>query len=263
MGLTGAGFTLAFGAPAPYIKVMADNLPDRNAGKAEIDAFLKKAGDVAERLREGPKGRLIFALDATASRQPTWDMASHLQRNMFEATRDIGGLGLQVCFFRGFGEFRASPWSAAADDIGRRMTTVTCMAGRTQIAKVLRHALNEAAEARVDALIYVGDMVEENPKVLAELAGEMGLRGLKAFLFHEGGDRASAQIFRQIADLSGGAYCPFDAGSAGRLKALLTAVAVYAGGGRKALLRLAGDGIGDDDGARLLLAAIDRHGARP
>ena len=41
--------------------------------------------------------------------------------------------------------------------------------------------------------------------------------------------------FRQIAELSGGAYAPFNSSSAEELKNLLAAVAVYAAGGRKAL----------------------------
>ena len=38
-----------------------------------------------------------------------------------------------------------------------------------------------------------------------------------------------------MARLSGGACCPFDAGSARQLRELLRAVAVYAAGGQRAL----------------------------
>ena len=51
-----------------------------------------------------------------------------------------------------------------------------------------------------------------------------------------GGAGATAErAFKEIARLTRGAYCHFDAGSAGQLRALLAAVAVYATGGRKAL----------------------------
>jgi hypothetical protein len=56
-------------------------------------------------------------------------------------------------------------------------------------------------------------------------------------MFHEGGDARAGQGFRQIAKLTKGAYCPFDAGSASQLRDLLSAVAVYAAGGRLALER--------------------------
>jgi len=56
-----------------------------------------------------------------------------------------------------------------------------------------------------------------------------------AFVFHEGGEPHAASAFRQIARLTNGAYCPFDAASARQLKELLSAVAVYAAGGRRAL----------------------------
>ena len=41
---------------------------------------------------------------------------------------------------------------------------------------------------RVDALVFVGDAMEENVDRLCQLAGELGLNGVPIFLFHEGGD---------------------------------------------------------------------------
>jgi hypothetical protein len=54
-------------------------------------------------------------------------------------------------------------------------------------------------------------------------------------MFLEGRDANATTVFGEIARLSGGAFCPFDAGSAAQLRELLTAVAVFASGGRKAL----------------------------
>jgi hypothetical protein len=120
------------------------------------------------------------------------------------------------------------------------MSAVTCLGGQTQILRTLRHALTETQARRVHALVFVGDAVEEPPDPICHVAGELGLRGTPVFVFHEGAEPNAANIFRQVAKLSGGAYAPFDSGSAAALAELLRAVAVFAAGGRAALSRLAG-----------------------
>lgn len=202
------------------------------------------AGEVASflaKLKAAPKpgeggGRLIFALDATASRQPSWDQASHLQAEMFQSAAALGGLSVQLVFYRGYRECKASPWMSDTGSLLRRMTAVTCRAGHTQIERILRHAAKEARKARIAALVFVGDAVEEAVDDLGDAAGELGLLGLPCFLFHEGGNPRVRQVFEEIARLSGGACCAFDANSPDQLKALLGAVAAYAAGGRKAML---------------------------
>jgi hypothetical protein len=178
---------------------------------------------------------LIFALDATASREPTWDQAMRIQSAMFTETRDLGGLQVQLCFYRGVAEFDASPWCSEARELLGLMSRVRCAAGLTQIGRVLTHALDETGRTRVNALIFVGDCMEEGDDALAGLASRLGFRGLPAFVFQEGGDPQAERCFRQIANLSGGAYAPFDAKSPQVLRDLLSAVAVYAAGGRQAL----------------------------
>ena len=59
-----------------------------------------------------------------------------------------------------------------------------------------------------------------------------------AVLFQEGHDPTAEQAFREIARLTGGAWCRFDPGAAAQLRELLRAAAAYAAGGREALLRL-------------------------
>lgn len=184
------------------------------------------------------RGRLIFAMDATASREPTWDQAAQIQGRMFEETAALGGLDVQLCHYRGYGEFEAGPWCASAGDLLGRMTAVSCRAGQTQLEKVLRHALAETRRKRVQALVFVGDSMEEDVDRLGGLAGQLGVLGLPLFLFHEGRDREAGHAFARLARLSGGAVCPFDAGSASQLRELLGAVAVYAAGGRQALQAL-------------------------
>lgn len=204
------------------------------SSRQEIDAFLGK-------LRATPKGgaggRLIFALDATASREPTWDQASHLQAQMFSETAALGGLAIQLCYYRGFGEFHASPWLTNTGQLLQQMTRVRCLGGHTQIEKLLRHASREAktGKQKINALVFIGDCVEEPVDQLASAAGELGLLGIPAFLFQEGDDPAARRAFQHIAQLTGGAHCPFDAGAAQQLKDLLSAVAVFAAGGQRAL----------------------------
>jgi hypothetical protein len=212
-----------------------NRLPQQAPGSHEVDAFLDKLARVPAPRAGGARGRLLFAIDATASRQPTWDRASRLQGEMFQATRDLGGLAVQVAYYRGLAEFRATGWVEDSAALVRAMAGVRCEGGETQIERVLRHALIETKRAKVNAVVFVGDAVEEEEGVLAKLAGELGLLGVPLFVFHEGGEPRAAAILRELARLSGGAYCPFDSRSADQLKELLGAVAVYAAGGRRAL----------------------------
>ncbi len=158
---------------------------------------------------------------------------------MFEACAALGGLGVQLVYFRGFGECRASGWVGDARKLTSLMTGIACQGGETQIRRVLAHVRDEAARQPVRAFVFVGDAMEEDADALCKLAGELGLKGVKAFMFQEGHDPAAEATFREIARLTGGAYARFDAGSADRLLALLKAAATYAAAGRQALERLA------------------------
>ena len=215
------------------------NVPAKASSEAEVDAFLRKVAMAPVNKVPGQRGRLIFAMDATASRQPTWDHASHIQGEMFAATADLGGLEIQLAYYRGFGEFKASPWLTDSEPLLRLMTSTYCLAGETQVRKVLRHAINETGRKKVDAMVFVGDSIEEDIDQLGALAGELGLLGVPAFMFHEGDNPIAGFAFRQIALLTNGACCRFDASSARTLRNLLSAVAVYAAGGRQALEDLA------------------------
>ena len=218
----------------------------------DIDAFLhemKALGPAAG----GTRGRLIFALDATMSRQPTWDTACRLQADMFRETAAIGGLDVQLVYFRGFDECRASKWVSDPAALAGLMSRIGCRGGHTQIRKVLGHALTETEKRRVQALVYVGDCMEEDMDELCHRAGRLGLLGVPAFMFQEGRDARAERAFREIARLTRGAYCGFDAGAAGQLRALLKAVAAYAAGGHAALERHA-RGAGPE--ARLLIAQL-------
>jgi hypothetical protein len=215
--------------------------PARPGPTAEVAAFLDKVARMpAARPASARPGRLVFAVDATASRQPAWDRACALTGEMFLATRDLGGLAVSLAYWRGFGEFAATPFLTDGAELARRMSGVSVLGGHTQILRALRHALAETQRDKVGALVLVGDAVEEDIDALCHAAGELGLRGTPVFCFHEGGNAIAGNAFRQIAKVSGGAYAPFDSAAAGTLRDLLRAVAVFAAGGRAALARLGG-----------------------
>jgi len=215
--------------------VAGDKKLPSTSSSADVDAFLRKVAAAPAPPPTGERGRLLFAMDATASREPTWDRASHIQAEMFKETAALGGLDIQLAYYRGFGEFKATPWASDSKTLLKRMTGVFCLAGHTQIAKVLKHAIAETKRKKVNAVVFVGDCLEEDVDALGHLAGELGILGVPCFLFHEGHDPIARRAFQQIAKLSGGACCPFDANSAQQLRDLLAAVAVFAAGGRRAL----------------------------
>ena len=199
----------------------------------DVAAFLAEAR-ASPRAGLG-RGRLLFALDATMSRQPTWDLACRLQAEMFDAASRAGGLEVQLVYYRGHGEARASRWVSDAAALKRRMTGIACHGGLTQIGRVLEHANRVAATAPLAALVFVGDAIEESADALCHEAGRLAIRSTRAFMFHEGSDQRVAAVFREIARLTGGAYLPFDARAAHELRELLGAVGAFAAGGRTAL----------------------------
>ncbi len=210
-------------------------VPSKKASQANVDAFLDKVRLTPVGRKPGRPGRLLFAMDATASREPTWDMAARIQGEMFQETAALGGLEIQLAYYRGFGEFKAGQWTTDEKALLDQMTSVFCLAGQTHIERVLAHAINETRERKIDALVFVGDCFEEDIDQVGKTAGELGLMGVPVFMFHEGADPIAAFAFQQIAKLTNGAYCQFDANSAQMLKDLLSAVAVYAAGGPPAL----------------------------
>lgn len=204
----------------------------------DIDAFLQRARKPSNAL----VGRLIFALDATQSRQPTWDRACDLQAEMFKEAASLGGLAIQLVFYRGFRECKASGWTTNSDELMRRMLRVRCEGGLTQIGKVLTNARRQAEQAPVAALVFVGDAFEEDIDKVCHKAGELGLLGVPALMFQEDDDPAATRAFAEIAKLTGGAHCKFDPSSAETLKELLRAAAAFAAGGYRALRDMRGAG---------------------
>jgi hypothetical protein len=220
--------------PAPATR----SEPASSSGRAEIEAFLSRARTLAPPLEPGTRGRLIFALDATMSRQPTWDQACRLQADMFREAASIGGLDVQLLYYRGLSECRASGFVSDARMLGGLMEKIDCRGGHTQIGRIIGHARRETEKQKVQALVFVGDAMEEGIDDLCAAAGQLGLLGVPAFMFQEGDDPIAEHAFREIARLTRGAYCRFDPGAAHQLGELLRAAAAYAAGGIKALTDL-------------------------
>lgn len=208
------------------------------SARAMVDSFLDQTKRVPA--VTNTTARLVFALDATMSRQPTWDLACRVQGEMFDATAAIGGLAVQLVYFRGFNECKSSDWVVEPRALTNLMSRIECRGGQTQIGRVLRHVAGEARRSSVRVVVFVGDAMEEPVDELCARAGELGLLGVKAFMFHEGRDSAAAQAFQEIARLTSGAYARFDAGAPNALRDLLQAAAAYAAKGVDGMTRLAG-----------------------
>jgi hypothetical protein len=204
-----------------------------------VAALLQKMRDV--------RGRLIFALDATASRENMWDVAAKLTSAMFAEAAAIGGLDVQLVHYGGcYGDVRQTSWLANAHELIGRMDTIRCSTGETNIRGIFRHVRSEHERGKVSAAIFIGDAVEETPSDL--YAAAEGL-GVPLFMFQEGDGEVMdfnslrdgyppqkvEAVFRELARMTGGAYGKFDAGAAKQLGDLLRAVAAFAVGGMTAL----------------------------
>jgi len=216
---------------------------------SRVEAFL---ADVSKRPQQ--RGNLIFALDATASRERTWDTAARLQVQMFREAAVIGSLDVQLVYFRGMndlgGECKASTWVSDPMVLAKLMAKIRCDAGETQIGKVLTHALREANQRKINAVVFVGDCCEESRDKLVGPAKQLAGLKVPVFMFQEGGDQIARMRFQEIAELTHGAYYRFDQGSARQLGEVLKAVATFAVGGVVALERQG------SDAAKLLLGQV-------
>ena len=219
--------------------------------RTDVARFLAEARTLPVRrgAHGAPEARILFALDATASREPTWDMAMNLHAELFSAASG-SGVAVQLAYYRGFNEFHASPWSTSPAELLAQMTGVRCRGGLTQIGRVLQHALDESRKQRIKAVVFVGDACEEDHDAIAGRAGQLGVFNLPCFVFQEGGDPVASRVFRDIAAVTRGAHVPFAPGSAETLRTLFGAVAAYAARGRDGLAAI------EHAAARHLLAQL-------
>ena len=218
--------------------------PERARGVAALgDRRLPRRGEAHRAVGGGAR-----AADLRARRhdEPAADLGPRLRAagEMFEAAGVVGGLSVQLVYFRGIGESRASPFVANARALRDLMVKIDCRGGHTQIRKVLASRAPRGGEAARGRARLCRRRDGGEPRPACQLAGEIGLLGVRAFMFHEGRDAAAERTFREIARLTGGAYLPFNSASAAELRALLSAVATYAAGGIKALEASEGRGRG-------------------
>jgi hypothetical protein len=207
--------------------------------RAHLDAFFERVNPA--------RGRLIFAIDATASREPTWDLAAGFTAQMFETTAATGNLDVQLVYYKGYRECVASRWLSDAPSLIAAMRRVRCEAGHTQIGRVLDHVRKENAKEKVAAAVLISDACEEDAGDLFRRATEFGV---PVFLFQEGSSQEVRRIYEEIARITGGAIAEFNTSAAQRLADLLKAVAAFAAGGIKALASQ------NSEAARLLLTQV-------
>jgi hypothetical protein len=216
---------------------MTKDLPTTPPSR-RVEEFLHK-------VRTARRGRVIFLVDATGSRQSAWDMASRTQAQMFSQAAAFGTLDLQLVYFRGTtgvdSECKASRWTSDGTEMARLMAKITCRTGGTQILKALQHVRDEHQRQPINAVIYVGDMVDGEEDTEAALCDLVGGLGVPCFLFQEGNDPHAAPIFREMARLSRGAHFRFRPGAERELADALRAVAAFATGGLTALQNLKSD----------------------
>src|SRR3984893_18530927 len=241
--MSGEPVTPRYADQAPAKSVSAGKPELQPSASEDIAAFVAKARAMSPHAA-GARGRLVFALDATMSRQATWDIACTLQADMFREAAALGSLDISLVYYRGFNDCRASGWISDSAQLAKLMSRIDCRGGNTQIGKVLSEARREAVASAVRAVVFVGDAMEESVDDLCTKAGELGLLKVPVFMFQEGHDPAAERAFREIARLTGGAWCRFDPGAAAQLRELLRAAAAYAAGGREALKRLSSSGSG-------------------
>ena len=233
------------GGPAPLLTWLRDLA-------APLIALLPGAPRQAVPAVTPTRPRLIFGFDATASREPAWDVARKVTDSLFRALPGELDVALAVhggSLLHTFTDFTSNP--ATLRD---RAAAIRCISGRTQLLPILSRAL---AAPGVRVVTYIGDVFEESAGRGRRLADAMGTRGIRLIVLHDVADwlaRRDAELFQDLARRTGGCVLPFDANAPDRLRELLAAVAVYAVGGTDLLEQKRAD----LPGAALLLRHLGR-----
>jgi hypothetical protein len=197
--------------------------------------------------------RLVFAVDATASREPAWAAARQVTDALVKALP--GELDVALAVHGGTRVHTFTAFTSDAATLRDRAAGVVCQAGMTRMLPILSASLKQQS---VRVVIYIGDVFEESLPHGRNLADSMGARGTKLIVLHDTAEpsgRRDAEVFWDLAKRTGGCVLPFDANASGRLRDLLSAVAVYAVGGEK-LLRERRHGL---PGAVALLEHLDKR----
>jgi hypothetical protein len=229
---------------------MPKNLPEKSSKRAFLDKVgaLSKTKDnskIALALKKTPK--LLFSMDATASRQPSWDVAQEITLSMFDVMP--GGLKIALAYHSG-GHLKAvTDFRADAAYFKDQIAGVQCEAGLTALCEILESASEIPA---LSSLIYIGDCFEERLDTASRLAQKLKTNGVRCFMFLEGDDGEAREAFNTIAEITGGAVFPFEQQSLVRVKEKLDAIAAFSAGGMKLLK----ENQGRLPGARELIAKL-------
>lgn len=177
--------------------------------------------------------RLVFAVDATASREPAWAIARQVTDALVKALP--GQLDVALAVHGGSRVHTFTAFTNNAATLRDRAAGVVCQAGTTRLLPILSASLKQSA---VRVVIYIGDVFEESVVQGRRLADAMGAEGIRLIVLHDTADTAArrdVEVFWDLAKRTGGCVLTFDANAPGRLRDLLSAVAVYAVGGEKLL----------------------------
>jgi hypothetical protein len=217
---------------------MTTNLPASHSRR--VTEFLEK-------VQASHRARIAFVIDATGSREHAWDSAAQLQSEMFSEAAKLGGLEMQVICFRDVDKVEASNWTNDARELQHWMGRIRCESGYTKYVRALARVRQEHQQKPINAVILIGDMLEEEPRALYDAVGGLGV---PCFCFQESDDPTLREAFQAVARLTKGAYCAFNTNAIAQLRDLLRAVAAFSVGGLTALADLR------TDSARKLLGQL-------
>jgi len=175
----------------------------------------------------GKRGKLLFAIDATASREPAWEAAKQLTDSFFDAVPGMIDIGLAA--YGGNRVHTFTPYVADARRLRRLASGISCRAGYTQLLPILRRVVETGD---VGVVLYITDAFEEDATTAARLAEMLKAKGTRVIVLFDGwSDSEARAVFEDLAARTGGAVLPFEASAIERLKGLIAAAAVLAVGG--------------------------------
>jgi hypothetical protein len=165
--------------------------------------------------------RLLFAVDATASRESAWNTAKRLTDTLFTAVPDRCPISLAV--HGGSRVHTFTPFTTNAASLRSKAASVQCEAGGTTLLPILRRAL---ALTDIGTIVYVGDHFEESKREAFGLAQLLAGQRTRLIVLHDGRNNATRAFFRLLAEATEGTVLPFDANAVDGLRDLLHAVVV-------------------------------------
>lgn len=180
--------------------------------------------------------RLVFAADATASREEQWEAAKELTDALFSAIP--GGIEVALAVHGGGRLHTWTPFTSRPDKLRDLAARVKIQAGETRLLDVLRRTLEDP---RISVVVYIGDRFEESRELARQVAKALKLQQTRLIILHDRGMgydleiEDAASVFAALAELTGGTVLPFDISALARLRELLAAVAVLAIGGTSML----------------------------